>query len=76
VWFLPDASPPDDLVTQCVIPRGKLLFVPGAWVVVPATRQAIDELIPTFRRFIVASRIWVDGVTSRSVDVIGLCPDR
>jgi hypothetical protein len=60
VWFLPDASPPDDLVTQCVIPRGKLLFVPGAWVVVPATRQAIED-IPTFRRFVAASRIWVDG---------------
>jgi hypothetical protein len=61
VWFLPDASPPDDLVTQCVIPRGKLLFVPGAWGFLPATRTAIDELIPMFRRFIVASRIWVDG---------------
>jgi hypothetical protein len=60
VWFLPDASPPDDLVSQCVIPRGKLLFVPGAWGFLAATRTAID-FIPTFRRFVVASRISVDG---------------
>jgi hypothetical protein len=60
VWFLPDASPPDDLVTRCVIPRGKLLFVPGAWGFSPATRTAIEQA-PTIRRFIAASRIWVDG---------------
>ena len=60
VWFLPDAAPPDELVTHCVIPRGKLLFVPGAYLIGPATLQGIEQAL-TNRRFLAESRIWVDG---------------
>jgi hypothetical protein len=62
VWFLPDAAPPDELVTHCVIPRGKLLFVPGAYLAGPAFRGVGENgIAPNSRHLIEASRIWIDG---------------
>lgn len=61
-WLLPDISPggPSDLVTDCAIPRGKILFAPIQFIAAPATRQNIAAA-PTFNNFIVSTEVRIDG---------------
>jgi hypothetical protein len=61
VWFLPDVYRPVHLETSCVIPRGKLILVPGANITDAASRKALEQRAHLRRHFIVGSEITLDG---------------
>jgi hypothetical protein len=63
VWFLPDVFRPAQLETTCAIPRGKLVLVPGANLVAPASRRNIDVRHDAVRATIESSEIWIDGAS-------------
>jgi hypothetical protein len=60
VWFLPDVWRETTLETTCVIPRGKLLFVPGPNILGPGSRANL-AVRQNVRQFIAGSEITVDG---------------
>lgn len=63
VWFLPDVFRPTHLETTCTIPRGKLVLIPGANLVAPASRKNIDIRHDSTRALIESSETWIDGVS-------------
>jgi len=63
VWFLPDVFRPTHLETTCTIPRGKLVLVPGANFLQPASRRNLDARHDLVRATIESSETWIDGVS-------------
>ena len=62
VWFLPDVWRDAQLETSCVIPRGKLVLVPAANLVLPALRKLLDlRADGTVRSWIASSNVAIDG---------------